>query len=763
VGWLFKFFFKYPAFVFGQGDFTFAASRSMTLGLVGLAAVAIAALVTYRGVTTEGSKRDRAVLVGLRLALITVLLFCLFRPSLILKAAVPQQNFLGILIDDSKSMTIADRDEQPRTAFVQQELGQPDGPLFKALSQRFVLRFFRFSSSADRLGNTGDLQYAGTSTHLGQALERARDELSGLPLAGLVMVTDGADTSDASLDEPLASLKARSIPIFPVGVGQEHFARDIQITRVETPRATLKGTSLAVDVVISQTGYAGTTVPLHVEDDGRIVSSQNVTMPADGQSTTVRVNFTAADAGPRVFKVRIEPQSGEQVAQNNTRDALVEVWDRRERVLYMEGEPRFEAKFIRRAVADDKNLAVTILQRTAEDKYLRLDVESPDEVVGGFPKTREELFSYRAIILGSVEAASFTPDQLRMLADFVSKRGGGLLMLGGRRSFAEGGWAGTPVAEVLPVEFNEGPRGKTEGADYVAQVTTRPTRAGLNDPVTQLGDSEKATAAKWETMPVVTTVNPIRSVKPGATVLLTGTTNDHQEQVVLAYQRYGRGKSLAFPIQDSWVWKMDATMAVEDTTHVMFWRRLVRWLVDGVPDPISLTTAVDRVEPGEAMKLTAEVVDPTFTEVNDAQVIAQVKAPSGKITEVPLEWTVSKDGEYKGSFVADEPGIYQVKTTAVRNQTELGFGLLHARASAGDSEYFDAAMRSSLLNRIAEETGGRFFTPATASSIPEAISYSGRGVTVVEERDLWDMPIIMLILLALVAADWGYRRKQGLA
>jgi uncharacterized membrane protein len=680
----------------------------------------------------------------------------------VLKAAVPQQNFLGVLLDDSKSMTIADSGEQPRTAFVEQEFGEK-GELLKALSQRFVLRFFRFSSSADRLAQPGDLQYEGTSTHLGQALERARDELSGLPLAGLVMVSDGADTSDASLDEPLASLKARSIPVFPIGIGQEHFDRDIQITRVETPRSTLKGTSLAVDVVISQTGYAGTSVPLHVEDGGRIVSSQNVTMPPDGQSTTVRVNFTANDAGPRVFKVRIEPQSGEQVTQNNSRDTLVEVWDRRERVLYMEGEPRFEMKFIRRAIGDDPNLAVTILQRTAEDKYLRLDVADAEEVVGGFPKTREELFGYRAIILGSVEAASFSPDQLRMLADFVSKRGGGLLMLGGRRSFAEGGWAGTPVAEVLPVEFTESPRGQKQGEEYVASVSTKPTRAGLNYPVTQLGDTEQASSAKWDAMPSVTTVNPIHAVKPGATVLLSGRTSDRQEQVVLAYQRYGRGKSLAFPIQDSWLWKMDASMAVEDTTHATFWRKLVRWLVDGVPDPVEVTTSTDRVEPGESVKLTGEIVDPTFTEVNDAHVVAEVKAPSGKTVEVPLEWTVSKDGEYKGTFVADEPGVYQVKATAERNGAAIGSSLMHTRASAGDSEYFDAAMRSSLLNRLAEETGGRFFTPSTSASLPEAISYSGRGVTVVEERDLWDMPIILMVILALIGADWGFRRVRGLA
>src|SRR3954462_6849002 len=764
MGWLFKFLFKYPALTFEQGDFTFVASRTTIVALGVLAVLALGALFTYRGISTEGHRRDRAILATLRVALVVLLLFCLFRPSLILKAAVPQQNFLGVLVDDSRSMTIADRDGQPRTEFIQQQLSQPDSTLLNALSQRFVLRFFRFSSPADRLPGPGDLKYAGTSTHLGQALERARDELSGLPLAGLVMVTDGADTSDASLDEPLASLKARSIPVFPVGVGQDHFDRDIQITRVETPRSTLKGTSLAVDVVISQTGYAGQTVPLHVEDEGRIVSSQDVALPPNGQSTTVRVNFTATDAGARVFKFRIEPQPNEQVTQNNARDALVEVEDRKERVLYMEGEPRPEMKFVRRAVEDDKNLSVTILQRTAEDKYLRLDVGSPEELVGGFPKTREELFAYRAIILGSVEAASFTPDQLRMLADFVGKRGGGLLMLGGRRSFAEGGWGGTPVAEVLPVEFDAGARGNSNGeGGYFMRLSVHPTRPGALYPVTQLAENEKASAAKWDGMPTVSAVNQVRSVKPGATILLTGITDTRQEQVVLAYQRYGRGKSLAFPIQDSWMWKMDAAVPVEDMTHATFWRRMVRWLVDGVPDPVAITSGIDRVEPGEPLKLTAEVVDPAFVEVNDAQVIAQVTSPSGKRSEVPLEWTVSKDGEYRGQFVPDEPGTYAVKTTAVRDGKELGTNVMHARASAGDAEYFDAAMRSTLLTRVAEDTGGHFFTPDNAASLPEAINYSGRGVTVVEERDLWDMPIILIAMLALIAAEWSYRRRRGLA
>ena len=763
MGWLFEFLFKYPRLVFEEGDLTFAASRQTTLTVALVAAAAIGALLTYRGLARDGSLRDRIVPTALRLGVVALLLFCLFRPTLVLRGAVPQQNFLGILIDDSRSMLIADDTEGAlRTQFIDEQFGNADSPLLATLSERFVPRLFRFASSADRMITTGELAYDGTSTRLGQALERARDDLAGLPLAGIIMITDGADTTDGALDETLASLKARSIPVFTVGIGQERFAQDIQISRVETPRSTLKGTSLAVDVVINHTGYSGTTVPLQVEDGGRIISSQEVTLPPDGEATTVRVNFMAAAAGPRLFRFRVLPQEGEQVTQNNTRGALIEVSERRERVLYMEGEPRFEAKFIRRAVEDDENLQVVILQRTAEDKYLRLDVGSSDELVGGFPKTREELFAYRAIILGSVEAASFSPDQLRMLADFVSERGGGLLMLGGRRSFAEGGWGGTPVAEVLPVELDD-EAVRASDPEYFKPLTVRPARAGATYPVTQLGATEQASAAQWAEMPTVSTVNLVREAKPGATVLLSGLAEDGEDHIVLAFQRYGRGKALAFPIQDSWNWKMDVAVAVEDTTHSIFWRRMVRWLVDDVPDPLSILTAVDQVEPGEPMRLVAEVVDAAFVEVNDAQVVAQVTAPSGQVSDVNLEWTVARDGEYRGSFVTDEPGLYEIRVNAVRNEQELGAGVVHARASAGEGEYFDAAMRRSLLTRIAEETGGRFFTPATASQLPEAISYSGQGVTVIEERDLWDMPAILILLLALIGAEWAYRRQRGLA
>lgn len=754
---LFAFFFKYRPFIFQQGEFRFAASSPVFLGVAAAVIAAALTILTYRGVRGQTRILDRIVLAGLRLGALAVVLLCLFRPVLILRAAVPQQNFLGILLDDSRSMRVGDQNGEPRSAFVNATFGA-DSAVLKGLSARYALRFFRFSSSTDRVATAGDLAFGGTQTRLGEALQRAREEFTGLPLAGLVMVTDGADTAEASMEASLLALRAAEVPVFTVGVGRETLGRDIQINRVSTPRSVLKGTALAVDVVITQAGYAGSPVALNVEDSGTILSTQTVTLERDGEPTTARVRFTATEAGPRVIRFRVPPQPGEEISQNNVREAIIEVEDRREKILYFEGEPRFEVKFIRRAAADDKNLQVVVLQRTAENKYLRLEVDNPDELATGFPKTRDELFSYRGLILGSIEASAFTGDQLRMIAEFADRRGGGLLMIGGRRAFAEGDYAGTPVADVLPVVLEAKAPQST-----LARLHVRPTRAGASHAVTQIAKTEQESTERWEELPQVTSVNPILAVKPGATTLLTGTDESRRERVLLAYQRYGRGKSLAFMAQDSLVWQMHASIAVEDMTHETYWRQLLRWLVEGVPDPVELETSPDRAEPGEPVTLTAEVADASWVEVNDAAVVARVTGPSGALVEVPMQWTGERNGEYRATFVPSEQGMYEVRVEASRLGTTLGADVGHVSVAPSDSEYFDATMRAPLLRRVAKETGGRFYTPANVTSLTEDVKYTGRGVTTVEERDLWDMPAILVALLGLVLGEWTYRRARHLA
>jgi uncharacterized membrane protein len=759
---LFQLLFEYRPVVFSQGELRFAAWGGSYLALFTAVAAAAVAVASYRRAPARMRTRDRVILTGLRVALLAVVVFCLFRPTLVVKAAVPQQNFLGVLLDDSRSMQIADHNNAARGAFVRQEFGAPDRGALKALSEKFMVRTFRFSTAAARIDAEDDLTFAGAQTRLGAALEGARQELAGLPVAGLVVVSDGADTAEGTLGESLLALKSQGVPVFTVGVGRETLARDIQIGRVSTPRIALKGTTLMIDVVVSHTGFRGQTVTLDVEDEGRIVGSQPVKLPDDGSAATARVRFTVSDTGPRTFRFRVAPQDGELVVENNARQALIDVRDRREKILYFEGEPRYEMKFIRRAIADDPNLQLVALQRTADNKYMRIEVDSPDELVAGFPKTREELFTYRGLILGSIEAGAFTGDQLRMIADFVDRRGGGLLMLGGARSLSEGGYAGTAVAEVLPLVLDPSARDP-----QLARLAVRPTRAGAGHGVTQIAENEAKSAEKWDFLaelePAVTTLNRAEAIKPGATVLLTGTDETRRERPVLAFQRYGRGKAFAFTLQDSWHWQMHAEVEVEDLSHEYFWRQLLRTLVDGVPDVVEPQSMTDRVEPGEAITLRADVVDPTFVELNDAAVVAHVSRPDGSIIDVPMPWSGERSGEYVGTVPTTGEGDYEAKIEATQAGKSIGTTVAHVRAAPGDAEYFDATMHAATLRRIAEETGGRFYTPDTMQGLAEDLRYTGRGVTTIEERELWHLPIVFILLVGLLSAEWGYRRAVGLS
>lgn len=718
------------------------------------------ALFTYSRVRRQARGRDRAILIGLRLAAFAVVLFCLARPALILKAAVPQQNFLGVLVDDSRSMQIADQDGKARGEYIKNNFSAADNPMWAELTKRFAVRQFKFASGAERITNSAGLTLDGTSSRLGDALDRARDELSGLPLSGLLVISDGADTADTTFEDSLSQLKAQGIPVFTIGVGKEDLGKDIQISRVDTPRRVLKGTALVVDVIVTQTGYAGEKVPLNVESDGRIIAQKTITLPRDGESSTFHMNFTAPDAGLKTFTFRVPDQPAEVVKQNNLRASRLEVYDRHEKVLYYEGEPRFEAKFIRQALEGDDNVQVVLLQRTNEKKYLRLGVDDENELFGGFPTTRAELFAYRAIILGSVPASAFTADQLKMIAEFVNVRGGGLLMLGGRKAFSEGGWTGTPVGEVMPVVLTPG---LEQASEYFASMSIQPTREGFEHPATQINDAETPSPERWAKLPELSSVNRITRVKAGATTLLEGVDEARTERPILSYQRYGRGKAIAFAVQDAWLWRMHASMTVEDTTHRTFWRRLLRWLVDDVPDRVEVSSSQDTVEPGQPVTLTVEARDREYAPVNDASAVAHVTLPSGKVEDVQLDWTVAKPGEYKGVFTPSEPGEFKVRVGVARAADDLGSASLSFKAGPSVSEYFDAGMRAPLLRRLAEETGGRYYAANDTAALAEAISYTGRGVTVVDERELWDMPVNFLLFLGIIGTEWAFRRAKGLA
>jgi hypothetical protein len=280
----------------------------------------------------------------------------------------------------------------------------------------------------------------------------------------------------------------------------------------------------------------------------------------------------------------------------------------------------------------------------------------------------------------------------------------------------------------------------------------------------QLGLTDSASAKRWDSLPPLTVVNSIGSLRPGATALLTGRIDGQTtDQTVFASQRFGRGTAFVFSPQDSWLWKMHAEIPVDDVTHSTLWRQIARTLTEESPERVEISAVPGRVAPGEPVELRARVADEQFLDVNDATVVARVTTPSGRETDVPLEWSLAENGVYTGRFIAEESGVYSLgaESRRGRDTTLATPAALLADDQGADVE--QAELRAPLLRRIAQETGGRYYPLAEADKLADDVVYTESGVTVREALDLWDMPIVFLVLALLLGAEWALRRSRGMA
>lgn len=753
---MFEFLFKYPADLYARGELVLAGSWWLYLCTVPIAALAIFTALRYVRVRGESRTFDRLLLGVTRTAILAILILALFQPVLRVTTQEARGNVVGVLLDDSLSMNITDQGGQARAQFVQRAFDPQTGEITRALAKHFVPRFFRFAAAAQSLQAADAMSYSGRTTNLARALEQVGRELGDATTAALVVVSDGAVTEAVSLDKTLSFFRAAGIPIHVVGVGQSKFARDIEVTNVAMPRHALKGASIAADVHISYRGFDNERARLLIEDDGHLLAMEDVTLLARQPAQTVRVQFPVKEAGPRHLKFHIVPATDEVVSENNAREAELMVRDRRQRILYFEGEPRFEVKFIRRALAKDDNIRIVSLIRTAESKFYRLGIDTPQELATGFPQRPEELFAYDGLILGSVEAGFFSANQLQMIADFVSRRGGGLLVLGGKRTFANGSYFATPVAEVLPLVLEA-----KQGQPFRVEARVQPTARAETHPLTEFMRTEK-NISSWQTLPPLTVLHPLYEVKPGATVLLEGRAPGLPAALaLLTQQRFGRGQALVFNVQNSWRWRMHQDISLNDQTHQTLWRQLLRWLVQSVPGRITFQTSVSEAVPQESVEVRTQVLDAGYLPRNNAEVRLLVTTPIGDQLRLPMDWVAAQDGIYQAHFTPKHAGMYDVR---VETPSEDGFDTAetHIQVGAAAREYFQAEMNETLLRRIATATGGQFYTAADASKLVEEVKPVQAGATVLKRLPLWNVPAAFLLLLMLIAFEWVYRRWRGL-
>jgi uncharacterized membrane protein len=749
---MFEFLFKYPAAVFSRGKFVFLAPWPSWL-LAG--AVLIAA-----GVLAWHVFRHRGLLSGVRpvvvwlleTALVALVLFLLWHPAISIATLRPQQNVVAVIVDDSRSMSMS---ESGVTRLAQAQGLLNDGLLAK-LEGKFQVRLYRFGANLERIQKLGQLSGGAPATRIGASLEQALAEASTLPLGAIVLLSDGSDNSGGIGLDTIGKIRQARVPIHTVGFGRERLSRDIEISDVAVPPRAMADSRLSAAVTYRQFGCTREKARLVVRDGGRLIASREIVLKAEGIPQTETLMFNAGLAGPRTFQFAIEPLAGEENVRNNQLMGLVNVTASKARVLYFEGEPRWEYKFIRRAVEEDRSLQIASLVRTTQNKIYRQGTRDSRELEEGFPSKAEELFPFDGLIIGNTEAAYFTPQQQALIREFVDRRGGGVLFLGGRAALADGGWAHSPLAELLPVRL-PGAKDTFHRDPSAAELTAQ----GFESVICRLDEDPDRNAEHWtpHRMPALADYQQVGDPKPGALTLLEMSTGTHRHLPLLVTQRFGRGRTAVFATGGSWRWQM--LLPLGDKTHEMFWQQLLRWLVAETPGQVMASTPQAILSDEGRVPLQAEVRDGLFRPSPNATVEAHIAGPEGVAATVALAPRAVDPGVYTADWATDKPGSYMAEVVARQGQQEVGRDVLVFRREDGVAENFRVTQNRELLEKLAEQTGGRYYPANRASRLADDISYSEAGITTRETKDLWDMPVILLVALLLRGSEWLMRRRWG--
>ena len=772
---------KYPIDIFRQGDFYFGIRLPgliLFLIFVGLIVGAIWAYRTTQGRTHRGF---RGFLIFLRTLALCGLAFCLLKPFVTVYQTSPDDSYLAVLVDESKSMQVTDSvNQKSRLSSANNLLFADEGGILNSLNEKFKTRLFSFAGTPKRMVPAALTEANGQTTDIPAALNETLENLQGVPLSGIVMFSDGADASGKDITKLAFRMRDRKVPVHTVGIGSPEGIKDIEVVKVDAPRTAEEDFPVEIWATIHRKGYGPREVTLRLRDENRVVKTFNVNLNKERPTRRVKIKFIPRNPGTQKYVVEIPAETDEAVPQNNTKKFLLKVApSKRVKILYVEGGLRREIGIIRRALDNDPNIDLTLRYLTSET-----GIGGANSATGHqfdlYPTSKEVLFDYDAIIFGNIAASKFSKQQLENTVEFVRTRGGGFLMLGGSHSLGnhsiEDSYINTPIAQVLPVELELGTppapsaarrrfgspprRGAGTGPrGYTLQLTAE----GKADPLMALADEPRESAMRWKQLPTLGTYSRVERAKAGATVLAVHPTdrNDFGNRILIATHNYNAGRVMVFTPVSSWNWQMQ--LSHEDDSHERFWRQTAKWLTTVQKDRLKLDIPKMSYAVKETVTVNATAYDQQFELTNQAKVRVIITDDSGRKREISLEQILGQDGLYTARFIPPRRGEYRVTLVGTLGGKSLGeqSGLFEVAESY--AEFTNAELNVELLQTLANTSGGRYYTLEDASQMVNHIPLVESATSRLVDEEVWDMPLIFAIVIFLFGLEWFLRKRRGLA
>lgn len=778
------------------------APQWMTSVLVILVIAAIAILWSYGRASAKRPIKIAAA--TLKAVGFTALAISLLDPMLSGTRPLRGANAFVILADNSQSLGIHDDNATATRGEWLRGVLRQEMPWRTRLGQDFDVRGYVFDSHLRGVDRFEALTFDGTSTALATSLGALARRFRGLPLAGVLLFTDGNRTDVGDVD--LAGLP----PIYPVVPPSGGVGKDVGISQISISQTNFESAPAVIRADVNAVGFAGKPIVAVVSDEnGKEVQRQQMLAAGDDKPLSFRFQFRPERKGENFYQVHAfaadDEKKAEQVAgdtaavseqtlANNSRLVAIDQGGGPYRVLYVSGRPDWEFKFLRRALEEDDQLELAGLVRIARrqpkfdfrnsrtqstsplfDGFDHPDAETAErsdqpvlirlgnkldgvELRDGFPKTADELYRYHAIILDDLEAGFFTPDQLALLRSFVSQRGGGLLMLGGPDSFVNGKYDRTPVGELLPVYLNRSEPGQ-EDQEYRLSLT----REGWLQPWVRLRKTAEEDGQRLAEMIPFDTVNHVGGIKPGAVVLAEVTDNAGTKAPALVAQQFGKGHVGALLIGRLWRWGMNREQSTESDLE-RSWRQTVRWLVGDVPGRVEVSARPKPDSSVPAVELAVRARDAEYRPLDNAKVALKLTLPGGDTLAIDAEPDAREAGMYSATYVPKRQGAYRVLATATApDGSAVGSREAGWAAQPAADEFARLQPDREFLKTIATKTGGEVVDGDNLGSFVASLSSRSAPITEPWTSPLWHHPIYFLIAITCLAAEWGMRRVNGLA
>ena len=756
---------------------------------------------TYK--RAQAVHRGNKIAFLLKLVGVLILLLCLIEPLWNGRKPKSGENLFVIMADNSSGMNIHDQDMRQSRAEILKELVDVNNSQWIGdLAEDFQIRQYIFDSRLSRTSDFSNLVFDGKASSIGTTLRTIADRYRNRPLAGVLLLTDGiaTDITDQSYD--LSNMP----PVYPVVIGGKQPQKDISIKNVTISQTAFEDSPVTIQADIETSGYSGKTIVADLlDEEGKLVERQTQNIGRDEQKKNFQFKLRPEETGILFYNLEVKERDEEATVAsdapteatmaNNRRTLVVDRGQGPYRILYVSGRPNWEYKFLRRAISEDEQVELVALMRVArrEPKFnwigrsgertnplyrgfentdeeqteeydqpvlIRLNTLDSEELHDGFPITEEDLFKYQAIILDDIESEFFTPVQMDLIRRFVSKRGGGFMMLGGKESFQQGGYDRTAIGQILPLYLDKIPERPTAGKLFLNL-----TREGWLQPWARLRDNEIDEKQRLSEMTDFRVLNRLPSVKPGAQVIASIANEWAQEFPALVVQRFGNGRTAAMTIGDLWRWGMKESDMHEDMDK--FWRQTLRWLIADVPERITLQAIPEPEQANQPVTLKVKVYDTDYEPMDNITVTAEVLDSQYQQTRLTAEPVLNESGTYEATYIPRTNGGYLARATVTDSEkNEIGNAETGWATDLEAIEFQSIKTNRPLLEKIAQQTGGRVLELNDLKNFSHSLLSENAPITETWIRPLWDLrgisPIIFFAVLLFFIGEWALRRWKGM-